>query len=63
MRRGSNVNMNSRFETLYKKLGIEPRILGKVPDEEIMQIDFQEINKNIKNEQKIMKQFIKKALF
>ena len=63
MRRGSSVNMNSRFDTLYKKLGIEPRILGEVPAEEIMQIDFQDINKNIKNEQKIMKQFIKKALF
>lgn len=61
-RKGSSVDMNSRFDTLYKMMGIEPRVLGEVPAGEIMKIDYQEINKSIKTEQKIMRQFIEKAL-
>lgn len=62
VREGSSVNMNSRFDTLYKKFGINPRIMGEVSDEEIMKIDYQGIRINIMSEQEIMKKFIKKAI-
>ena len=62
MRRGSSVNMNSRFDTLYKKLGIEPRILGDVEDEKIMTMDFETMKKNIENERKIVEHFVSMIL-
>lgn len=62
MRRGSSVNMNSRFDTLYKKLGIDPRILGEVEDEKIMIIDYETMKTNIENERKIVEHFVSMIL-
>ena len=57
-RKGTSIDMNSRFNTLYKKMGIKPRYLYQIKEEEIFKIDFDLIDKNIENEKKQVFKFI-----
>lgn len=49
-RKGTAINMNSRFETLVHKLGIDARYLYDLKDEDIFNLCFENMELNIENE-------------
>lgn len=62
-RKGSGIDMNSRFDTLYRKFNIEPRFLGEIDDDKILDIDFNHIAVNIEIEREKFINFVEDALY
>ena len=59
-REGTNVNMNSRFETLFSKLGIDNKQLQNMMSD--VQVNYFEIEKNIIAERAIFEKYLQKCL-
>lgn len=57
-RKGTGVDMNSRFDTLYRKMSILPRFLEEIEESEIYKLNFCYINKNIEAEKEQINNFI-----
>ena len=59
-RKGTNINMNSRFETLFSKLGISIKHSQGMLDEG--KVDYTEIEKNISKERGVFQSYLEKCL-
>ena len=59
-REGTNVDMNSRFETLFSKLGIDNKQLQNMMSD--VQVNYFEIEKNIIAERAIFEKYLQKCL-
>lgn len=58
----NSLNMNSRFETLFSKLSISERNLMKIDRNEIFNLDFEAITKNILVEQEKFKEYFERCI-
>lgn len=61
-RKDSNIDMKSRFDTLYRKMDIKPRLLSNISHNDIFDIDFDSIDKKIEKEREIVYNFLNKAI-
>jgi len=61
-RKGTNLNMNSRFSTLFTKLGIDGRRLQNITVSNSLYMDFNLIDKKIEEEQIRFKNYLDSAL-
>lgn len=59
-REGTKINMNSRFETLFSKLGIYIKPLSSTMND--VQIDYIKVENNIVNERDIFENYLQKCL-
>lgn len=62
VRKGESVDMYSRFETLYAKFDIKPRILGDIKEKEIYSVDFEHICTSLAAEKNEFRKFLRDAL-
>ena len=59
-REGSKINMNSRFETLFSKLGIYSKPLQNTMSD--VQVDYLEVENNIVKERNVFENYFHKCL-
>ena len=60
-REGTNINMNSRFSTLFKKLEINNRRLLEIEIEDALSMDFASIDRRVENERELVKEYLDNA--
>lgn len=59
-REGAKINMNSRFETLFSKLGINDKTLQSAMND--VQVDYLEVENNIVKERNSFENYFHKCL-